>query len=123
MLTLLVLIVDLYGNSATGVPFWTHGLCPKERKRTTYVANCKLSQRKRKELQKKFAKGEGVCLGDVLRLQRQGSASTIGLNVSQGSLGGETAYDGEEGGVRDSRVERRGGDGGVRDAEWMGGAY
>jgi hypothetical protein len=128
-LTLLTLMIDLYGNSATGTPFWTHGMCHKERKQTTYVAHCKLSARKRRALQRKMARGEEVCIGDVQRLMRQGSQSTIGTNESGTSLGGKTEVgeggDPEKGrteeeGIRRREAARKGSRG---DEDWMGGHY
>ena len=114
-LVLSVLIVDLYGNSAEGTPFWTHGLCPKERKQTTYVAHCKLKASRRRELQKRMVKGEGVCLGDVIRLRdRVGSEST--LNTSMGSLLEKGEGGDEE--RKEVRDEKR-----PHDAEWHGGSY
>jgi hypothetical protein len=90
-LTILVLIVDLYGNSAVGTPFWTHGLCPKERKNgATYVANCKLKPHRRRELQKRMARGEDVRLQDVLRLRSHS------VNSSRVSVGGSTLGGGDE---------------------------
>ncbi|KPI36647.1 uncharacterized protein AB675_9994 [Cyphellophora attinorum] len=117
-IVLSVLIVDLYGNSAQGTPFWTHGLCPKERKQTTYVATCKLSRRRRRELQKRVKKGEDVSLGDVLRLRdRAGSESTLNtLNSSEGSLGGKTVGDEEKGEPRRRAKE-------VHHEDWHGGTY
>ena len=66
-LTILILIIDLYGNIREGHSFWKGGLCPKERKKCTYTANCKLTQHRRKELQKAMERGDKVGLKDLLR--------------------------------------------------------
>lgn len=117
-ITILILIIDLYGNSAAGQPFWTHGLCHIQRKNTTYVAQCQLKGRKRRELQKKLARGDNVCIGDVLRLRNQSMSSSSLTNSSSGSLGGRTLQDGEEAAELRRRENRARGD-----EEWMGGTY
>ena len=76
-LTLFVLIMDLYGNSCQGQRFWTSGMCHKERKKCTYVAQCKMSTRKRKKLREQLAKGQTIGLSDVLRRDSQMSSPSI----------------------------------------------
>jgi hypothetical protein len=77
-----------------------------------------------------MARGEEVCIGDVLRLRRWGSESTVGANSSGMSLGGETEVgdveSGEKGAGGDGAggVRRREGAGGLRgDENWQGGMY
>ena len=73
-LVLLVLILDLYGNSCAGDKFWTGGFCHEERKKCQYTANCKLGRKKRQELIKALQNGEKLRLED---LRRTGSMSSI----------------------------------------------
>ena len=74
-LTLGVLMLDLYGNSAQGSSFWTGGLCPIERRNTTYTCHKKMSKHKRREIQKALQRGEKVGLAELLK--RNGSTSTM----------------------------------------------
>ena len=80
------------------------------------MAHCRLKGRKRRELQKKLARGDEICIGDVLRLRNQSTSTS--LNSSTGSLGGQTLADGEEAEELRRREARARGD-----EEWMGGTY
>jgi hypothetical protein len=82
-LVVLVLVLDLYGNSCTGDKFWTGGFCHEERRKCQYTANCKLGRKKRQELIKALQNGEKIRLED---LRRSGSMSSIS---SEKTLGDE----------------------------------
>jgi hypothetical protein len=73
-LVVLVLILDLYGNSCADDRFWTGGFCDSQKKECKYTANCKLGRKKRQELIKALQNGEKVRLED---LRRTGSMSSI----------------------------------------------
>ena len=92
-LTLFILVLDLYGNSAQGSSFWTGGCCPIERRHTSYVATKKMSKHRRRQIQKAMAEGEKVGLADVLK--RHGSTASTESS----------------------------GDSTPRDEEWSGGTY
>jgi hypothetical protein len=74
-LTLFILILDLYGNSAQGSSFWTGGCCHNERKGTSYFAHAKMGRHRRKEIQRQIERGERVGLADLLK--RHSSMSSI----------------------------------------------
>ncbi len=94
-LTIGVLILDLYGNSAQGSSFWTGGLCPIERKNTSYTCTRKIGKHRRREIQRALERGEKVGLADLLK--RQGSTSSMSTMDSGTST--------------------------PKDEEWMGGHY
>lgn len=74
VLVVLVLVLDLYGNSCAGDKFWTGGFCDSQKKECKYTASCKLGRKKRAELIKALQNGEKVRLED---LRRTGSMSSI----------------------------------------------
>ena len=73
-LVVLVLVLDLYGNSCSGDKFWTGGFCDSQKRNCKYTANYKLGRKKRQELIKALQNGEKVRLED---LRRTGSMSSI----------------------------------------------
>ena len=94
-LTIFILILDLYGNSAQGTSFWRGGCCPIERKNTSYVCTKKIGKHQRRKIQRALERGEKVGLAELLA--RHGSTSSMS---SEGS-GTSTP----------------------KDAEWSGGHY
>lgn len=84
-----VLSLDLFGNSCQGEKFWLGGFRHDERRKRTYTANCPLGRRRRKELEKAFARGEKVGLADVL--QHSESVSSLSSDaLHDGDLQGAT---------------------------------
>lgn len=66
-LTIFILTLDLYGNSAQGSSFWTGGCCIHERKRTSYIAHHRVGRRRREEIRRALERGEKVGLAELLR--------------------------------------------------------
>lgn len=82
-LFLLVLILDIFGNSCRGEKFFTGGWgnCPETR--CKYTAKLKMGRKRRAELQRKLAAGEKVGLEDALQRSRSdsiGSQTTLDVN-------------------------------------------
>jgi hypothetical protein len=94
-LTIFILMVDLYGNSAEGSSFWRGGCCHDERKGTRYFANAKMGRHRKREIQKAMERGEKVGLADLLK--RHSSVSSVNTDGSGAST--------------------------PRDEEWSGGHY
>lgn len=74
---------------------------------------------RRRELQKKMARGEGVCLNDVMRLREMSVGGS--RDGSRSSLGGSTIADsdGIEAGHGGHGLGKLGG----HDESWAGGTY
>jgi len=88
-LVIFVLFLDLFGNSCEGDRFWSGGFCAEEKRKCTYVANCKLSRHKRRQLKKALERGEKISVDDLLK--RTGSVSSIESDGSRDleSYGGQ----------------------------------
>ncbi|RMZ86979.1 hypothetical protein DV736_g5790, partial [Chaetothyriales sp. CBS 134916] len=94
-LTILILCIDLYGNTCQGQPFWTGGLCHKEQKNVTYTATHKMSSRKKDQLIQAMHRGKTPGLSEFLRKDSSmGSMNTSGTSTPN-----------------------------VKDEEWTGGFY
>ena len=79
-LFLVVLILDIFGNSCPGERFFTGGIgrCPETR--CKYTARLKMGRKRKAELQKRLVEGEGVSLEDALKRSRTdsiGSETTL----------------------------------------------
>jgi hypothetical protein len=76
-LSAFVLALDLFGSSCEGDRFWTGGFCAEEKKKCTYTAHCRLSRRRRAELNRAVQRGDKVCLADFALRKRNSSMSSL----------------------------------------------
>ncbi|KAK5072450.1 hypothetical protein LTR64_005079 [Lithohypha guttulata] len=83
-LFLLVLILDIFGNSCPGDQFFTGGWGSSPDTRCKYTARLEMRKQRRAELQKKLTAGEKIKLEDTLHRSRSGS------------MGSETTMDVDE---------------------------
>ena len=65
-LVVLVLALDIFGNSCQEDKFWTGGFCEAQKKNCKYSAECRMGRKKRKELEKAIKDGEKLGLGDLM---------------------------------------------------------
>lgn len=74
-LFVLVLTVDIFGNSCEGHKFWTGsiGRCPETR--CKYSTRMKIGKKRREELRTKMLNGENVTLEDALRRRQSDDSS------------------------------------------------
>ena len=83
-LVVCVLSLDLFGNTCQGDPFWLGGFRHDELRDCTYTSHCPIGKRRRRELQKAYARGEKVGVADVVK-----------PSPSTSTLGGDTLRDGD----------------------------
>jgi hypothetical protein len=76
-----ILCLDLFGSLCDGDRFWTGGFCPEEKKKCVYTANCRLSKRRRRDLEKALHRGEKMSLSDLLK--KSPSMSSMESEVSR----------------------------------------
>lgn len=72
-LVVLVLALDIFGNSCQGDKFWSGGFCEAQKKNCRYSAECKVDRRKRKEVEKAMKRGEEVRLEDLVGTDGNGN--------------------------------------------------
>lgn len=74
-LFVLVLTVDIFGNSCEGHRFWTGGIgrCPETR--CKYTARLKMGRRRREELRRRMLDGEDITLEDAMRRRQSEDSS------------------------------------------------
>ena len=65
-LVVLVLALDIFGNSCQGGKFWSGGFCEEQKKNCKYSAECRMDKKKRKEVEEAMKKGEKVKLDDLM---------------------------------------------------------
>lgn len=83
-LFVLVLVIDLFGNSSQGDKFWTGGWTRSPDSRCKYTAKVRMSPKRREELKKKVLNGEGMAVEDALRLEKSASMDSQATTVNLG---------------------------------------
>lgn len=75
-LFIIVLTLDIFGNTCEGHKFWTGGIgkCPNTR--CKYTARIKMGKKRREELRKRMLAGENITLEDALRRRQSQDSST-----------------------------------------------
>lgn len=97
-LIVLLLIIDIYGNTVHDHSFWKGGLSHREKKKGVYTADIKISRRKRREIQHTMSRGDKPRLLDLFSRH-----ISQGLNSATGSGSSTPTH--------------------VEDEEWQGGHY
>lgn len=72
-LVVLVLALDIFGNSCQGDKFWSGGFCEAQKKNCNYSAECRMDRKKRKEIERAMKQGEKVRLEDLLGTNSNGN--------------------------------------------------
>lgn len=83
-LFVLVLVVDLFGNSSQGDNFWTGGWCRTPDSRCKYTANVRMSRKRKHELQRKILDGEEMAVEDALKLEKSASLDSQATTLNLG---------------------------------------
>jgi low temperature requirement protein LtrA len=65
-LVVLVLVLDIFGNSCEGDKFFSGGFCEAQKKNCNYSAECRVDRKKKKEVERAMKKGEKVRLEDLM---------------------------------------------------------
>ncbi len=85
-LVVLVLALDIFGNSCQGGKFWSGGFCEQQKKNCRYSAECKVGRKRRREIEAAMKKGEKVGLKDVVGAG-SGRDEEVGLGEKEWSGG------------------------------------
>jgi low temperature requirement protein LtrA len=65
-LVVLVLALDIFGNSCQRGRFWSGGFCEEQKRDCRYSADCELDRKKRRDIEEAMKKGEKIGLKDVM---------------------------------------------------------
>jgi low temperature requirement protein LtrA len=72
-LVVLVLILDIFGNSCQGNNFWTGGFCEAQKRNCKYRAELKVDKKRQREVERAMKQGEKVRLDDLMGAKGTGS--------------------------------------------------
>lgn len=84
-LVVLVLALDIFGNSCQGDEFWSGGFCEAQKKNCKYSAECRVDRKMKKEVETAMKKCQKVRLENLIGV-RKGGAKGRGVDEEKGVM-------------------------------------
>jgi low temperature requirement protein LtrA len=83
-LVVLVLALDIFGNSCQGDEFWSGGFCEAQKRSCKYSAECKVDGKMKKEVEAAMKKGQKVKLENLMGIGKKDGARGRGVDEEKG---------------------------------------
>lgn len=91
-LVILILMIDIFGNTCAEDHFWSKGFCEAEKKKCQYSAECRMNKKQKKELEKALKRDTNAKSQEMAEEVKAGDDTED--NGGSGSSGGSSTLDG-----------------------------